>query len=99
GAWEKVQKALEIDRSMRAYTAAGVSATYHVCDVSDRESLAAVLSEIRRTDGPISGILHGAGIDKSCRMEKKRHDVVSATLGIKAGGLVHLAALTKEDPI
>ncbi|MEX2358457.1 MAG: SDR family NAD(P)-dependent oxidoreductase, partial [Pirellulaceae bacterium] len=99
GAWEKVQKALEIDRSMRAFADAGVSATYHVCDVSNRESLAAVLNEVRRIDGPISGILHGAGIDKSCRMEKKRHDVVRATLGIKAGGVVHLAALTKEDPI
>ncbi len=98
-AWERVQKSLEIDRSLRAFEEAGVSATYHVCDVSDRESLDNVLENIRRTDGPISGILHGAGIDKSCRFEKKRLDIVNATIGIKAGGLVHLAALTKQDPI
>ncbi|WDI40985.1 type I polyketide synthase [Bremerella sp. P1] len=98
-AWERVQKSLEIDRSLRAFEEAGVSATYHVCDVSSRDSLANVLDSIRRTDGPISGILHGAGIDKSCRFEKKRVDVVNATIGIKAGGLVHLAALTRKDPI
>ena len=98
-AWERVQKSLEIDRSLRAFEESGVSATYHVCDVSSRESLANVLEDIRRTDGPISGILHGAGIDKSCRFEKKRLDVVNATIGIKAGGLVHLAALTRKDPI
>jgi len=98
-AWQRVQKSLEIDRSLRAFDEAGVSATYHVCDVSDRESLASVLDQIRATDGPISGVLHGAGIDKSCRFEKKRHDVVNATLGIKAGGLVHLATLTRKDPI
>ncbi|WP_158265410.1 type I polyketide synthase [Blastopirellula marina] len=98
-AWEKVQKALEIDKSLRAFAEAGVSATYHACDVSNRASLEAVLAEIRCTDGPISGILHGAGIDKSCRFEKKRPDVVHATIGAKDGGLVHLAALTKADPI
>ncbi|PQO29748.1 type I polyketide synthase [Bremerella cremea] len=98
-AWEKVQKAIEIDKSMRAFAEAGVSATYHACDVSSRESLASILAEIRRTDGPIAGILHGAGIDKSCRFEKKRFDVVHATIGAKDGGMVHLAALTKSDPI
>ncbi|MBA2117371.1 type I polyketide synthase [Bremerella alba] len=98
-AWERVQKSLEIDRSLRAFEEAGVSATYHVCDVSNRDSLEKVLEDIRSTDGPISGILHGAGIDKSCRFEKKRLDIVNATLGIKAGGLVHLAALTRKDPI
>ena len=98
-AWEKVQKALEIDKSLRAFADANVPATYHACDVSSRESLENVLNEIRRTDGPISGILHGAGIDKSCRLEKKRSDIVHATIGAKDGGLVHLAALTKADPI
>ncbi|QDU76346.1 Mycocerosic acid synthase [Bremerella volcania] len=98
-AWERVQKSLEIDRSLRAFNEAGVSATYHVCDVSSRDSLANVLEHIRRTDGAITGILHGAGIDKSCRFEKKKLDVVHATIGIKAGGLVHLAALTRKDPI
>ncbi|PQO42355.1 type I polyketide synthase [Blastopirellula marina] len=98
-AWEKVQKSLEIDKSLRAFAEAGVPATYHVCDVSNRESLEAVLNEIRQTDGPISGILHGAGIDKSCRFEKKRPEVVHATIGAKDGGLVHLAALTKADPV
>ncbi|MBI1246282.1 SDR family NAD(P)-dependent oxidoreductase [bacterium] len=98
-AWERVQKSLEIDRSLRAFDEAGVSATYHVCDVSDPASLAKVLDDIRRIDGPVSGILHGAGIDKSCRFEKKRRDVVNATLGIKGGGLFHLASLTKSDPI
>ncbi|MFI4875495.1 MAG: SDR family NAD(P)-dependent oxidoreductase, partial [Blastopirellula sp. JB062] len=98
-AWQRVQKSLEIDKSLRAFEENGVAATYHACDVSDRAALAATLDEIRRIDGPIAGILHGAGIDKSCRMEKKRRDVVKATIGIKDGAIVHLAELTKQDPI
>ena len=42
-AWEPVEKALEIDRSLAAFAAAGVRATYHTCDVSDRAALDEVL--------------------------------------------------------
>ena len=63
-AWERVEKAIEIDRSLRAFAAAGVSATYHTCDVSDRHALAGVLDAIRRSDGPIEGVVHGAGIER-----------------------------------
>jgi acyl transferase domain-containing protein/NADP-dependent 3-hydroxy acid dehydrogenase YdfG len=98
-AWERTQKDLEIDRTLQAFAAAGVQATYHVCDVSDRAALAATLDHIRRTDGPIEGILHGAGIDRSCRFERKQRDVVAQTIGAKVDGAAHLMALTRRDPI
>src|SRR6185369_7819461 len=82
-AWERTQKDLEIDRSLRAFAASGVEATYHACDVSDRAALAKILERIRQADGPIEGILHGAGIDRSCRFAKKDRDVVLATIGSK----------------
>ena len=50
---------------LRTFAAAGVEATYHACDVGDRDSLAAVLDTIRGTSGPIEGILHGAGVERS----------------------------------
>ncbi len=62
-AWERAKKDIEIDRTLRAFGEAGVSAVYHACDVSDRAALAQVLDEIRQADGPIAGILHGAGLD------------------------------------
>jgi len=98
-AWAKVEKAIEIDRSLRAFAAAGVAVRYHTCDVSDREPLDAVLGEIRRADGPIEGILHGAGIDRACRFEKKRREQVEATFGAKVDGAYHLMTLTRHDPI
>ncbi len=98
-AWARVEKAIEIDRNLRAFTAAGVAATYHACDVSNREALAQVLDAVRRQDGPISGILHGAGIEQSCRYEKKTPQSVRATVGSKALGAYHLMSLTQSDPI
>jgi|GEM_PF-774000 len=98
-AWARVEKAIEIHRNLRAFTAAGVSSTYHACDVSNREALAQVLDAVRRQDGPISGILHGAGIEQSCRYEKKTPQSVRATVGSKALGAYHLMSLTQSDPI
>ncbi len=98
-AWERTKKDIEIDGTMRAFAAAGVKAVYHPCDVSDRSALAGVLEEIRLTDGPISGILHGAGLERSCRFDKKQRDTVLATIDIKVGGAANLMALTAHDPI
>jgi len=98
-AWPRVEKALEIDHTLASFAAAGVAATYHTCDVRDRAALAQVLDEIRRSDGPIEGILHGAGIDRACRFEKKQADVVEATLGAKVDGAWNLVHLTRGDPL
>src|SRR5262249_10849468 len=61
-AWDRVMKDVEIFGNLAQFAAAGVQATYHACDISDREALAKVLDEVRRQDGPIHGILHGAGL-------------------------------------
>ncbi len=98
-AWQRVEKDLEIDRSLRAFAAAGVSVTYHACDVSDRAALAQTLDRVREIDGPIEGILHGAGIDRSCRLDRKQRDVVSQTIGAKVDGAANLMALTRGDAI
>jgi acyl transferase domain-containing protein len=98
-AWERVQKDIEIDHSLRAFAAAGVSVTYHACDVSNREALAKTLAQVRQESGPIAGILHGAGIEHSCRFDKKTRDLVGRMIGVKIDGAANLIALTKRDPI
>ena len=54
---------------------------------------------VRRVDGPIDGILHGAGIERSARYERKGRDNVLATLGAKIEGAYHLMTLTRQDPV
>ncbi|MGD9854398.1 MAG: SDR family NAD(P)-dependent oxidoreductase, partial [Planctomycetaceae bacterium] len=98
-AWEHIQKSLEMDRSLRRFESAGVRAVYHACNVGDREALSAVLDDIRRMDGPIEGILHGAGIERPCRFEKKTPENVRATFDAKVAGAYHLMTLTRQDPI
>ncbi len=97
--WERVEKDMEIDRTLRRMAEAGIQATYHCCDVSDRQALAGVLDTIRQADGPIDGILHGAGVERPCRFEKKTREDVLATMGAKVQGGHHLLTLTRNDPL
>ncbi len=98
-AWDRVEKAIETDRALRAYVEADVTAVYHQCDVSNRTALASVLDDIRRSDGPIEGILHGAGVNRATRFERKTRDDVLATIGAKVDGAYHLMTLTRQDPV
>jgi len=98
-AWEAVRRAIEIDKTLQRFDQAGVPATYHACDVRDREALARVLEEIRRTDGPIEGVIHGAGLESACRFDRKRPEKVEATIAVKVGGAAALIQLTANDPL
>jgi NAD(P)-dependent dehydrogenase (short-subunit alcohol dehydrogenase family)/acyl carrier protein len=97
--WSRVQRDIEIDRSLRALHDVGVQFTYHACDVADGAALAAVLDEVRRVSGPIEGIIHGAGIERSASYERKSRESVLATLGAKVDGALNLMRLTERDPI
>jgi NAD(P)-dependent dehydrogenase (short-subunit alcohol dehydrogenase family)/acyl carrier protein len=98
-AWSRVERDLEIDRWLRQFTKAGIDATYHSCDVADDAALADVLARIRRQSGPIEGIVHGAGIERACRFERKQRDSVAATIASKVDGAVNLMRLTWDDPV
>lgn len=97
-AWSRVEKAIEIDRNLRALTEAGVSFTYHVCDITDRAKLGATLAAIRQS-GPIRGVVHGAGFEAALRFEKKKRDSVERTLAVKCDGAAALMEQTAGDPL
>ncbi|MBX7168064.1 MAG: SDR family NAD(P)-dependent oxidoreductase [Pirellulales bacterium] len=98
-AWNEVNKAIEIEQQLAQFERAGVAYTYHACDVADAKALKKVLDDIRSQDGPIHGILHGAGIEQSTRFERKSPPVVEATLAAKVTGAFNLMHLCRDDPV
>ncbi|MDX1967407.1 MAG: C45 family autoproteolytic acyltransferase/hydrolase, partial [Planctomycetaceae bacterium] len=97
--WKEVERAIEIDRTLQAFRADGIAVAYHACNVSDRATLAAALDRIRQQDGAIHGVIHGAGLEAACRFDKKKRELVSATLAVKVDAAVHLADLLANDPL
>jgi acyl transferase domain-containing protein len=97
--WSRVEKAIEIDTTLRRLADAGIRASYHACDVGDRTALARLLDRIRASDGPIVGVIHGAGFEKASRFSRKKADLVDRTVRAKVDGAVNLMALTRGDPL
>ena len=99
GAWSQVEKAIEMDRNLKALDDDGAHYTYHACDVSDRVALGKVLDAIRTADGPIQGIIHGAGFESALRFEKKKPELVERTITVKVDGAANMMELTRRDPL
>ncbi|MFZ4765069.1 MAG: C45 family autoproteolytic acyltransferase/hydrolase, partial [Roseimicrobium sp.] len=94
-----LEKTLELDSTLTAMADAGVTATYHCCDVTDRGALSATLERIRAQDGPIQGIIHGAGIEQASRFDRKTRDGIETTMDAKVDGAAALMELTAGDPV
>ncbi|HUG92877.1 MAG TPA: C45 family autoproteolytic acyltransferase/hydrolase [Planctomycetaceae bacterium] len=98
-AWSRFEKALEIDRNLRSFAGAGLKASYHACDISNRAALAKLLDEIRAADGPVHAIIHGAGYERAASFEKKQPELVDRTIAAKVDGAAALMELTRRDPL
>lgn len=97
--WQNVEKALEIDATVRKLQELGIEAHYHSCDVSNLSDLEATLAEVRRISGPIDGVLHGAGVGKDSRFDRKQPEKVNECVAAKVDGALALMSATQEDPL
>ena len=98
-AWQNVEKAIEIDETLRRLRARGIEAYYYSCDCAVPSDLQRVVQEIRAKSGPISGCLHGAGVGQDARFDRKRTDKVEQCLSAKFDGALALMRATKQDPV
>ncbi|MCA9008407.1 MAG: SDR family NAD(P)-dependent oxidoreductase [Planctomycetaceae bacterium] len=98
-AWRNVEKAIEIDRTLRDCRQQGITATYHSCDVSDFADVKNVVDTIRQQAGPICGVIHGAGAGQDARFDRKRPDKVEKCLCAKIDGSLALMQATQADPL
>ncbi|WP_168566904.1 type I polyketide synthase [Crateriforma spongiae] len=97
--WRDLEKAIEIDQTLSQCRQRGIRAVYHSVDVSDGPAINQVLQQIRTSDGPIRGVLHGAGAGQDARFDRKRPDKVAKCIGAKVDGCLQLATATNDDPL
>jgi acyl transferase domain-containing protein/NAD(P)-dependent dehydrogenase (short-subunit alcohol dehydrogenase family) len=98
-AWRNVEKAIEIDATLRECRRRGISACYHCCDVTDADDVRTTLNRIRTTSGPIHGVIHGAGFGQDARFDRKRPSKVQQCLRAKIDGSLTLMEATQHDPL
>ncbi|MFF5897469.1 SDR family NAD(P)-dependent oxidoreductase [Streptomyces argenteolus] len=91
--------AREIRSTVAALEGAGSQVRYVTVDVRDGGQLRTVLEGVRRDWGPITGVVHGAGVLADKLIADKTDEQFESVLATKVGGLRALLAATEGDPL
>jgi len=89
----------DIEATLRRLKAAGSDAIYRSVDVSNAEELKDVVQDVRRNWGPISGLIHGAGVLADKLIVDKTDAQVLQVYRTKVGGLVALLEALRDEPL
>ena len=89
----------EIRENVALLTRAGAEVSYHAVDVRDGGAVRACVDGIRRTWGPIQGLIHGAGVLADALLGTQTDEQFDRVFGTKVDGLRHLLAATASDPL
>ncbi len=91
--------AREIRATLHAITQAGGHARYDVADVNDAEALSRVLDDVRASWGPITALVHGAGVIADRFLTDKTPEQFDSVFDTKTVGLAALLDATASDPL
>ncbi|MCO4746201.1 MAG: SDR family oxidoreductase [Proteobacteria bacterium] len=89
----------EIVATVAAIQAAGGDAEYVACSVTDAEGLNKTFDSVRAKWGPITGIVHGAGVLADRYIADKTQDQFDFVFDTKVEGLQALLDATANDPV
>jgi acyl transferase domain-containing protein/NADP-dependent 3-hydroxy acid dehydrogenase YdfG len=94
-----VLAAREVRATLAGFERAGVTVRYAAVDITDRAALDRELDRTRREWGPITGLVHGAGVLADRRIADKTDDQFDQVYSTKVAGLRALLAATASDPL
>jgi NADP-dependent 3-hydroxy acid dehydrogenase YdfG/acyl carrier protein len=89
----------EIRETLSAIERSGASVRYAVVDVRDTAALSETLAAVRSEWGPITGIVHGAGVLADSLITAKTDEQFGQVFDTKVEGLRALLAATADDPL
>ena len=89
----------EIRATLAALEQAGSQARYAAVDIRDQAELNAELDRVRADWGPVTGVLHGAGVLADKLIVEKTDEQFDRVFDTKVEGLRALLAATADDPL
>ena len=89
-AWKPFTRSLDIHLTINAIKSTGNNCEYYSCDVTDYKNLSKVGKNIGQKFGPITGIIHGAGIEDSKLIGDKDPEIFEKVVSIKTEGWINL---------
>ncbi|MFG2004314.1 SDR family NAD(P)-dependent oxidoreductase [Spirillospora sp. NPDC048911] len=95
----QVIAAREVRRTIEDLTRAGSGVRYLCLDVRDAGALGRALEGVRQDWGPVTGLVHGAGVLADKPVEGKTQEMFDRVFGVKVHGLRSLLDATADDPL
>ncbi|MGW1401020.1 SDR family NAD(P)-dependent oxidoreductase [Streptomyces sp. NPDC002405] len=95
----EILAAREVRATLAALEEAGSPVRYVQVDVRDGDAVAAALRDVRDAWGPVTGIVHGAGVLADKLIADKTDEQVELVMSTKVDGLRALLAATADDPL
>ena len=89
----------EVQHNIERIQAEGIKASYYAVDIRDRQQLKDIFTEIRKSSGPISGLVHGAGVLADKAIEDKSTDQFDLVYSTKVYGLNSMLAASEDDDL
>ena len=95
----RLERSAEIYRTLESLEQFGCIVRYYQADVCDLTALQSVVADIREQLGPITTLVHGAGLEISHRIEQKSLEEFHRVYGVKAIGAYQLDWLCRAEPL
>ena len=89
----------EIRETINALEEAGSKVKYIAEDITDKDKIAESLKTVRDEWGPVTGIIHGAGVLADKLIAEKTVDQFDTVFKTKIEGLRTLIEVTRNDPL
>ncbi len=89
----------EIAANLAELESTGAKAYYYETDIRDFTMVQTVMADIRKTHGPIAGIIHGAGVLEDRLIIDKTLDQFERVFDTKVKGLENLLVNTGQDQL
>jgi acyl transferase domain-containing protein/NADP-dependent 3-hydroxy acid dehydrogenase YdfG len=85
--------------TLTALEQAGATVRYAALDITDREAVRRELARVRQEWGPVTGLVHGAGVLADKRIADKTDEQFDHVYAAKVAGLRALLEATSSDPL
>lgn len=89
----------ELAANLEKLTADGIRFKYYSADVLNKESVQEAVLQIQQDLGPITVVLHGAGVNTPKRLESLTMADFRKTLSVKLEGLKHVVESLKAEQL
>ena len=89
----------EISDNLKDLRSTGASVYYYSVDVRKYDAVEVIIDDIRQEHGPVSGIIHGAGVLEDRLIIDKTAEQFERVYDTKVEGLNNLLTATRQDPL